>query len=81
MTSLSSPRVSARRHFSALFVELHITRKDYKFSEQPSCQVAVRRLLYTGASVARFLGVSTSLVNRMANIEAADLDSYIESSL
>ena len=45
------------------------------------CQIAVKRLLFTGASVARFLGVSTSLVNRMANMEVADLDSYIESSL
>jgi putative transposase len=42
------------------------------------CQIAVRRLLYTGASVARFLGVSTSLVNRMANAEEAiNLDSYL----
>jgi REP element-mobilizing transposase RayT len=45
------------------------------------CQIAVKRLFYTGASVARFLGVSTSLVNRMANMEAADLESYLESSL
>jgi len=45
------------------------------------CQVAVKRLLYTGASVARFLGVSTSLVSRMANMEVTDLDSYMESSL
>jgi chromosomal replication initiation ATPase DnaA len=45
------------------------------------CQIAVKRLLFTGASVARFLGVSTSLVSRMANMEIADLDSYIESSL
>jgi hypothetical protein len=30
------------------------------------CQVAVREYGYTGASVARFLGVTTSLVNRYA---------------
>ncbi len=41
------------------------------------CQIAVKKLLYSGASVARFLGVSTSLVSRMANIEVAELDSYI----
>ena len=41
------------------------------------CRIAVKRLLYTGASVARFLGVSASLVNLMANMEATDLDSYI----
>jgi hypothetical protein len=45
------------------------------------CQIAVKRLLYTGASVARFLGVSTSLVSRMANMEASHVDSYIENSL
>lgn len=33
------------------------------------CQVAVRRLGYTGASVARFLGMTTSSVNRMAGQE------------
>ena len=46
------------------------------------CQIAVKKLLYSGASVARFLGVSTSLVNRMANAEeVTDLDRYVESSL
>jgi len=30
------------------------------------CQLAVRRYGYTGASVARFLGFTTSLVNRYA---------------
>ncbi len=45
-------------------------------------QIAVRRLKYTGASVARYLGVTTSLVNRMASREeATDLTSYIGSSL
>jgi putative transposase len=34
------------------------------------CQVAVRKLGYSGASVARFLGVTTSAVNRMARQEA-----------
>jgi hypothetical protein len=33
------------------------------------CQVAVRELGYTGASVARFLGMTTSSVNRMARPE------------
>jgi hypothetical protein len=32
-------------------------------------QVAVRKLGYTGASVARFLGMTTSSVNRMARLE------------
>jgi hypothetical protein len=33
------------------------------------CQVAVRKLGYAGASVARFLGMTTSSVNRMARLE------------
>jgi REP element-mobilizing transposase RayT len=33
------------------------------------CQVAVKRLGYSGAAVARFLGVTTSLVNRMASAD------------
>ena len=33
------------------------------------CQVAFRKLGYTGASVARFLGMTTSSVNRMGRLE------------
>jgi hypothetical protein len=42
------------------------------------CQIAVRRLGYCGAAVARFLGVSTSLVNRHASSEeVGNLDHYL----
>jgi hypothetical protein len=41
------------------------------------CQVAVRKLGYTGASVARFLGMTTSSVNRMARLkEITELDAW-----
>ena len=41
------------------------------------CQVAVRKLGYTGASVARFLGMTTSSVNRMARLEQmSELDAW-----
>ena len=41
------------------------------------CQVAVRRLGYTGASVARFLGMTTSSINRMARQEEMpDLETW-----
>ena len=33
------------------------------------CQLAVKKLGYNGAEVARYLGVTTSAVNRMANAE------------
>jgi len=40
--------------------------------------VAVKRLGYSGAVVARFLGVTTSLVNRMARAdEVAGMDRYL----
>ncbi len=42
------------------------------------CQIAVRRLGYSGAAVARFLGVTTSLVNRYASSEeVGNLDQYL----
>jgi len=41
------------------------------------CQVPEKRLGYSGAVVARFLGVTTSLVNRMATAEKiAGVDGY-----
>ena len=46
------------------------------------CQIAVKKFRYTGASVARYLGVTTSLVNRMAGEdEIQGLEKYVESSL
>jgi hypothetical protein len=42
------------------------------------CRVAVKRLGYSGASVARFLGVTTSLVNQYASSgEVGNLDQYL----
>ena len=42
------------------------------------CQIAVRRLGYSGAAVARFLGVTPSLVNRYASSEeVGNLDQYL----
>mgnify|MGYP002069529948 CR=1 FL=1 len=41
------------------------------------CRLAVKRMGYSGASVARFLGVTTSLVNRYASSEElGNLDQY-----
>jgi len=42
------------------------------------CRIAVKRLGYSGAAVARFLGVTTSLVNRYASSEeVGNLDQYL----
>ena len=41
-------------------------------------QIAVKKMGYSGAEVARFLGVTTSAVNRLANTEElSDLGRYI----
>jgi hypothetical protein len=43
------------------------------------CQLAVRRMGYSGAEVARYLGVTTSAVNRLAlSEELADLGKYLK---
>jgi hypothetical protein len=42
------------------------------------CKVAVKKLGYSGASVARFLGITASLVNRYASSdEVGSLDQYL----
>ena len=42
------------------------------------CQIAVKKMGYSGAEVARFLGVTTSAVNRLANTEElSDVGRYI----
>ena len=42
------------------------------------CKVAVKKLGYSGASIARFLGVTASLVNRYASSdEVGSLDQYL----
>ena len=43
------------------------------------CQLAVKKLGYSGAEVARFLGITTSAVNRVANTEeSANANHYIK---
>jgi chromosomal replication initiation ATPase DnaA len=42
------------------------------------CQLAVKKMGYSGAEVARFLGVTTSAVNRLANAEELpELKQYV----
>jgi len=42
------------------------------------CQLAVKKMGYSGATVARFLGVTTSAVNRMAALEEVkNLEEYL----
>ena len=53
-------------------------RRSVVIARKVFSQVAVKRLGCSGAAVARFLGVTASLVNRYANSEEVDhLDQYI----
>ena len=44
-------------------------RMEVARSRKIFCQLAVKKLGYSGAEVARYLGITTSAVNRMANAE------------
>ncbi len=52
-------------------------RKQVVKARRLFCQLAVRKMGYSGAGVARFLGVTTAAVNKAANSEdVADLEQY-----
>ena len=53
-------------------------KRDAVRARKMLCQVAVKRLGDSGAEVARLLGVTTSLVNRLASSEeVAGVDRYL----
>ena len=43
-----------------------LRKRDVVKSRRIFCQIAVRKMGYSGADVARFLGINTSAVNRLA---------------
>jgi hypothetical protein len=47
-------------------------RREISAAIKVICQIAVKKYGHTGASVARFLGVTTSLVNRYATSNSGD---------
>lgn len=54
-------------------------RRDVARARRMFCQLAVGKMGYSGAEVARFLGVTTSSVNRLAaSEEIADLKKYLK---
>ena len=47
-------------------------------SRRMFCQIAVKKMGYSGADAARFLGINTSAVNRLAvSDELPDIEKYI----
>ena len=55
-----------------------IRKKDVVRSRRIFCQLSVKRMGYSGAEIARFLGITTSAVNRLAaSDELQDLEKYL----
>jgi putative transposase len=53
-------------------------KKEVVRSRRIFCQIAVKRMGYSGAEIARFLGITTSAVNRLAvSDELQDLEKYL----
>lgn len=56
-----------------------IRRREVARARRLFCQLAVGRMGYPGAEVARFLGVTTSSVNRLVvSEEVSDLKKYLK---
>jgi len=55
-----------------------LRKREVVKSRRIFCQIAVRKMGYSGADVARFLGVNTSAVNRLAvSVELPEVAKYI----
>ena len=55
-----------------------IRKKDVVKSRRIFCQIAVKKMGYSGAEIARFIGITTSAVNRLAvSDEVSDFDKYL----
>ncbi len=75
--------VSRNKGIGAAAIRSGGRKRDVVRARRLFCQIAVCRMGYSGAEVARFLGISTSAVNRLANPEElpADLDRYLNKLL
>lgn len=55
-----------------------VRKRDVVKSRKIVCQVAVKKMGYSGADVARYLGITTSAVNRLAALEELpDIEKYL----
>ncbi len=61
--------ISAREGIEQTALRSGNRRMEVARSRKIFCQLAVKKLGYSGAEVARYLGITTSAVNRMANAE------------
>jgi hypothetical protein len=55
-----------------------LRKREVVNSRRIFCQIAVKRMGYSGAEVARFLGITTSAVNRLAVCdELPEVEKYV----
>jgi len=72
-------KISKNEQIEKTDIILGVRRKDVVRGRKLFCQIAVGKMGYSGAEVARFLGVSTSAVNRLAGLkELPDCSRYIK---
>jgi putative transposase len=70
--------VAGRAGVEATRIRSGNRKRDAARARRTLCQLAVNRFGYSGAAVARFLGATTSLVNRLANTEEVPgLEKYL----
>ena len=57
---------------------LGLRKREVVKSRRIFCQIAVKKMGYSGADVARFLGINTSAVNRLAvSDELPEVEKYV----
>ena len=61
-----------------LMEQRYLAREKIVKSRRIFCQIAVKKMGYSGADVARFLGINASAVNRLAvSDESPELEKYV----
>ena len=61
-----------------LMEQRYLAREKIVKSRRIFCQIAVKKMGYSGADVARFLGINPSAVNRLAvSDELPELEKYV----
>ena len=63
-------KIAAGNNVEASAICTGVRTREIVYARKLLCQIAVRKLRYSGAEVARFLGITTSAVNRLASQEA-----------
>jgi putative transposase len=72
-------RIAAGTHVEATAVCTGVRTRKVVYARKLLSQIAVRKLGYSGAEVARFLGITTSAVNRLASQkESPEIEQYLK---